>query len=260
MGFGHSSVIGGPHFSFLSKGGVLRDLTQIRIAVFSDECMKISIRNLFLVGICGFLSMQPILPQPEKRDDPKLVWLDPAETPLFSWVKAGRLYYLDFGRGVDDGILYHNRNGSLSLISRDRNALAKMVRDEIELPANIKLFLRNKFRHVSINVFASPRSYLIDTSYLEQRRFVPMVLWRDTEVGNLEQSMVLLNRYINNSDVHIMESTWRCEFHVTLSNGSIEKWAFRGKLEPFSIDVFDRTTAEREGSIIPIPEMGLTQR
>jgi len=194
--------------------------------------------------------------QPMQRDA-KIIYVNPAQAELFSWVRSGTLYWVDFGKNTPGCYIYRGASGHLIFPSASNTEIATLVRDEMKNAEELRSFVESKLAYVILSFLGKSHSHIITRAYIQNRETLPIFAWQNISPQDVSHSNQILKNYESDGHGVIKDGRWEEKFCVVLRNGSVETWNLNGSLDPFSINQLIREIGLKEGSIVPIPEVGL---
>lgn len=216
--------------------------------------MNSKLSSLFC-AVVGVLLTLPTHAE-QMKNDIQIVRVEIDREELFSWVKQGTLFWLDAGREKEGGYLYRDGRGRMAVVSGNVAESSAMIGEQLAGVQQAEAFLRTKLAHIALSFLAPSHAHIVNQAYLKNRASLPDGAWwaasNKAEVG---RSLEILKRYESTVEPVIKDGRWKLEFYVTLRNGSVEKWSMDGAVYPFAIDRCSKAVSEREGTVLPLPEV-----
>jgi len=187
---------------------------------------------------------------------PRILPVVPTQTPLFSWLKEGNLFYVSFGPD-GGGYLYRIKaNGALMVVTNDTDKVNIMLQSELRKLTDVELFMKESSAPVFLSLFAPGSSYIIDSGYVRNWAKYKSIKRYGCSAEALEKSAEILGKYASEPKILVNNGEWGMEFYVVLADGEIEQWVLKGHMFPFEIKSLQKGKVEKEGTIVPIPEIG----
>lgn len=188
---------------------------------------------------------------------PQIFSVEPARRELFSWIQHGSLYRVEFGGDVPGGYLYRDTRGRMAIVSGNLIECSKMISAEIDDKVQAELFLRTRLADVMLSFMGQGHAYIITKIYLENREAMPAESFRNVnDSAAVQRSLAILKHYESGTVATVSRGRWKLGFFVQMQNGSVESWILEGTELPCSVDRLEISPCEREGAVIPMPEVG----
>lgn len=191
-----------------------------------------------------------------KSGDDQIVRITDKDGALFSWVHRGELFFRSHGRLQGGEYLYRSRKGDTEVISGNLVKCSEMIREELKDDTDIDSFLLLRFPDAIVSLMGPDAMCRISKEYIQYRKSLPPYAWGEASQREVDQTLDMFKKYEPMGKSTIDKGKWRSEFYVILKNRGIEKWSLIGNTHPFSIEHLEKTTAEKEGAIISILEVG----
>jgi hypothetical protein len=201
-----------------------------------------------------FFSSVTDMPAHSIEDGTVIRQLTPKDGELYSWLHHGTLFFRSYDDKEKGNYLYCGASGYLKTVS-NLDEFSGMIQEQFDNDNAATIFLKSLLPRVIFSFMGPSHAFVIDDDYLESRKALPDDAWEGVPVGEVQKSSQILKKYDYTGPL-IKDGAWTLEFYASLHNGSVEKWNLDGKIHPFSVDHLKKTVVEKEGTVIPMPEIG----